>query len=115
MNNITQYFLDRNYLLVLYELLQVWQINDDEIFDVINIELPEYFLRSINEYNKQNTKQQMDTINNTIKIIDEKNQLSFLNKIIEKQICEAKNWCEKYKEKVNTKSNFIQEYREHKF
>ena len=57
----------------------------------------------------------MDTINNTIKIIEEKNKLSFLNKIIEKQIREAKNWCEKYKEKVNTSSNFIQEYREHKF
>ena len=46
-----------------------------------------------------NSKQQMDTINNTIKIIEEKNKLSFLNKIIERQIREAKNWCEKYKEK----------------
>ena len=107
--------IDRNYIVVLLELLKIWEKKEEEIFDVIDVELPEYFLRSINEYNKQNSKQQMDTINNTIKIIEEKNKLSFLNKIIERQICEAKNWCEKYKEKINTKSNFVQEYREHKF
>ena len=107
--------IDKNYLINLLDLLKIWGERDEEIFDVIDVNLPEYFLRSINEYNKMNSKQQMDTINNTIKIIEEKNKLSFLNKIIEKQIIEAKNWCEKYREKINTKSNFIQEYREHKF
>ncbi len=105
--------IDKEYLSTLLELLTLWK--DKDIYDVIGIDLPEYFLRNINDYNKMNSKQQMDTINNTIKIIEEKNKLSFLNKIIEKQIREAKNWCEKYKEKVNTNSNFIQEYREHKF
>ena len=70
---------------------------------------------TINEYNKSNSNQQIDTIKNTIKIIEDNNKLSFFNKIIEKQIIEAKKWCNKYNEKINTKSNFIQEYREHKF
>ena len=105
--------IDKEYLSTLLELLNLWK--DRDIFDVIGIDLPEYFLRNINDYNKMNSKQQMDTINNTIKIIEEKNKLSYLNKIIEKQITEAKKWCEKYKEKINTNSNFIQEYREHKF
>ena len=34
---------------------------------MIDIELPEYFLKMITDYNKLNAKQQMDTINNTIK------------------------------------------------
>lgn len=109
--------IDNEYLFNLYNMLDLWQTQSEpnDINDILDVDIPDYFLRSINEYNKMNSKQQMDTINNTIKIIEEKNKLSFLNKIVEKQIVEAKNWCEKYKEKINTKSNFIQEYREHKF
>ena len=70
--------IDKNYLIILLDLLKIWGEREEEIFDVIDVNLPEYFLRSINEYNKMNSKQQMDTINNTIKIIEEKNKLSFL-------------------------------------
>jgi|UniRef100_A0A6C0J645 23S rRNA U2552 (ribose-2'-O)-methylase RlmE/FtsJ len=109
--------IDYNYLLVLFELVDVWnkKPNPNEIYDILCIDMPDYFLKSINEYNKLNSKQQIDTINNTIKIIEDKNKLSFLNTIVEKQIVEAKKWCNKYKEKINIKSNFILEYREHKF
>jgi 23S rRNA U2552 (ribose-2'-O)-methylase RlmE/FtsJ len=109
--------IDYNYLLVLFDLVDVWnkKPNPNEIYDILCIDMPDYFLKSINEYNKLNSKQQIDTINNTIKIIEDKNKLSFLNTIVEKQIVEAKKWCNKYKEKINIKSNFIIEYREHKF
>ena len=49
-----------------------------------------YFIKQINEYNKQNSKQQIITINNTIKIINDFYKISFLNKIIERQIEAAK-------------------------
>ena len=66
-----------------------------DVFD----DIPEYFIRQINEYNKQNSKQQI-IIFITTKIINETNKLSFLNKIIETQIEAAYVWCEKYKEKL---------------
>ena len=109
--------IDHNYLLTLFELVDLWNKRDNpnNIYDILDLDIPSTFIKLINDYNKINSKQQIDTINKTIKIIDEKNQLSFLNRIIEKQIEEAKNWCIKYREKINTRSNFIQEYREHKF
>lgn len=109
--------IDYDYLLILFELIDIWNKMDNPnlVYNIIDIELPDYYLKSINEYNKLNSKQQIDTINNTINIIEEHNKLSFLNKIIERQIIEAKKWCHKYKEKINIKSNFVQVYREHKF
>ncbi len=109
--------IDYEYVLNLFNIIELWNQEDEpnSIVDILDIDIPDYFLKSINEYNKFNAKQQMETINKTITIIEEKNKLSFLNKIVEKQIIEAKNWCIKYKEKINVKSNFIQEYREHKF
>jgi hypothetical protein len=109
--------IEQNYLNHLYSLIDYWNNLKDpnSITDIFDDNIPEYFIKQINEYNKQNSKQQILTINNTIKIINETNKLSFLNKIIEKQIEAAKSWCEKYKEKINTKSNFISEYRENKF
>ena len=109
--------IDLSYLDNLYKLIDYWNNleNPNEVTDIFEDEIPEYFIKSINEYNKLNSKQQIITINNTINIINETNKLSFLNKIIERQIIGAKNWCEKYKEKINTKSSFIMEYRENKF
>jgi 23S rRNA U2552 (ribose-2'-O)-methylase RlmE/FtsJ len=109
--------IDINYLNYLYSLIDYWDNlkEPNSITDIFDDNIPDYFIRQINEYNKQNSKQQITTINNTIKIINETNKLSFLNKIIERQIEAAKSWCEKYREKINTKSNFISEYRENKF
>jgi hypothetical protein len=109
--------VNNNYLEFLYSVIGYWKSveNPCDIMDIFEDNIPDYFIRSINDYNKINSKQQIVTINSTINIINETNKLSFLNKIIERQIEAAKFWCEKYKEKINIKSNFIIEYRENKF
>lgn len=109
--------IELSYLSHLYALIDYWNnLNEpNSVMDIFDDDIPDYFIKQINDYNKQNSKQQIITINNTIKIINETNKLSFLNEIIETQIKAAKTWCEKYKEKINTKSNFISEYRENKF
>lgn len=109
--------VNTNYLEFLYNVIGYWKETDNpnDIMDIFEDNVPDYFIRNINEYNKINSKQQIVTINSTINIINETNKLSYLNKIIERQIEAAKFWCEKYKEKINTKSNFIIEYRENKF
>ena len=63
--------------------------NPNDITDIFEDNIPDYFIKSINEYNKMNSKQQIVTINRTINIINETNKLSFLNKI-ERQIESAK-------------------------
>jgi hypothetical protein len=109
--------VNQNYLSFLYNVINYWKNvdNPNDIMDIFEDNIPDYFIKSINEYNKINSKQQIVTINSTINIINDTNKLSFLNKIIERQIESAKEWCEKYREKINTKSNFILEYRENKF
>jgi hypothetical protein len=109
--------IDKDYLNFLYDVIKFWKNieNPNDIMDIFDDNIPEYFIKNINEYNKLNSKQQIVTINSTINIINDTNKLSFLNKIIERQIEAAKEWCEKYKEKINMKSNFIIEYRENKF
>jgi hypothetical protein len=109
--------IDQDYLNFLYDVIKYWKNidNPNDIMDIFDDNIPEYFIKSINEYNKINSKQQIVTINSTINIMNDTNKLSFFNKIIERQIEAAKEWCEKYREKINMKSNFIIEYRENKF
>jgi len=109
--------IDINYLSNLLNIIRYWNVIEKNmnISDIFGGILPEYFVNSMMKYNKINSKHQISIINNTIEIIKNKKKLSFLNKIIDNQIKQAKEWCKKYEEDINLKSSFIQGYKKNKF
>ena len=69
--------------------------------------IPSYFLKIIKDFNKNNSQQQIKTINKTLNLTKNKKNLSILNKIIENQVQKAKEWCNKYNQNINYGSNFL--------
>ena len=70
-----------------------------------HIELPESFLKDINDFNQNFVSSQMDLINNILQLIK-------INKKIEKtpskeQIKKAIEWCEKYELPINDKCTYL--------
>ena len=97
--------IDYSYLDTILQMLSVGNLKD--IFD---FNLPDSFIDQIREYNKENTKFQIKTIEYTLNLIQQKKNLSFLNNIIGEQVKKAKEWCEKYHVKINYRSNFVSKY-----
>jgi 23S rRNA U2552 (ribose-2'-O)-methylase RlmE/FtsJ len=72
---------------------------------IINIELPEEFIKMVNNYHKDFINQQMNKIDNTLKIISiRKNN----DKPTYKQIDLAKEWCRNYRIPINKNCYYLQ-------
>lgn len=70
----------------------------------LHIDIPETFIKDINEYNDNFTKLQMESINTILKNIESKN---ILKKPSDEQIKNAMDWCEKYGLPINQKCIYL--------
>lgn len=105
--------IDYKYLDEILNIIKLWEENEENIYinDIFEINIPSYFLKIIKEFNKNNSQQQIRTINKTLNLTKNKKNLSILNKIIENQVLKAKDWCDKYKQNINYGSNFFKNKR----
>ena len=105
--------IDYDYLDEILNIIKMWEKNEDSIYinDIFEGTIPSYFLKNIKEFNKNNSQQQVKTINKTLDLTRNKKNLSILNKLIENQVLKAKEWCNKYKQCINFSSNFIKQYK----
>ena len=101
--------IDYKYLDEILNIIKLWEDNEENIYinDIFETNIPPYFLKKIKEFNKNNSQQQIKTINKTLNLTKNKKNLSILNKIIENQVLKAKEWCDKYKQNINYGSNFL--------
>ena len=90
--------------------MKLWEDKEVFINDVFEDKVPNYFIKQIKNFNIENSKLQINTINFTINLLNKKKDLSEINKIVEKQVKKATDWCKKYGEEINEKSNFISRY-----
>ena len=112
--NSEKYIVCKNFLgidyLYLDEIVKILDLDNPNFHDIFDFKIPNSFLSQIKDFNKDNTKFQIKTIEYTLNLIEQKKNLSMLNSIIEKQVCKAKEWCEKYKMNINYRSNFVSKY-----
>ncbi len=101
--------IDYKYLDNLLSVIKLWEDNDEHIYinDIFECEIPFSFIKQIKNFNKDNSNEQIKTINKAIQLNRGKNNLSALSKIIDKQVQKATEWCNKYNQPINNKSNFI--------
>ena len=102
--------LPENYIQKLFIVIKSWDFLDREGFKVDSIfkgEIPKGLDDKINELNTLHYNHQKKSIVETINLIENKPNLSALNKIIKNQVSYAKEWCEKYDIPVNNKSTFL--------
>lgn len=96
--------IDYNYLDTLLLVLQY------DFIDVFDFDIPSSFISQIKDFNKENTKYQINTIEYTLNLIESKKNLSLLTSIIKNQVSKAKYWCQKYEIHINLNSNFVLKY-----
>ena len=103
--------IDYKYLEKLLEVIKMWD-EDEEVYinDIFDSKIPSSFIKQIRNFNLVNSKLQMKTISYTIELLNKKKGLSEINNIVEKQVEKATDWCKKYGEEINKKSNFITRY-----
>lgn len=102
--------IDYKYLEKLLNVIEMWEDNNIYINEIFDTQIPSYFIKQINNFNQQNSKLQIKTISYTIELVNKKKGLSEINKIVERQVKKATEWCNKYGEELNEKSNFITRY-----
>ena len=102
--------IDYKYLQELLNVIEVWEDDNIYINEIFDTQIPSYFIKQINNFNQRNSKLQIKTISYTIELVNKKKGLSEINKIVEKQVKKATDWCKKYGEELNEKSNFITRY-----
>ena len=100
--------IEIDYLNNLLDLLNIWnKLNLPFIHDIFTGDIPEYFIVQIEKYNIDNSDDQIISINNAIKFIENKVSLTVLDNVISNQVNKAMEWCDKYNEKININSSFI--------
>ena len=101
--------IDYKYLDNILSVIKLWEDNDEHIYinDIFECEIPFSFIKQIKNFNKENSNEQIKTINRAIQLNRGKNNLSVLSKIIDKQVQKATEWCHKYNQPINNKSNFL--------
>ena len=112
--NSEKYIICKNFTGIDYgyldELLSGLDKPDIILQDIFDFNIPSSFLNQIKNFNKINTKYQVNTIEYTLNLIEKKKNLSFLNNIIGNQVKKAKEWCDKYQIRINYRSNFVTKY-----
>lgn len=102
--------IPEKYIQKLFIVIKSWDLLEKEGFKVDNIfkgEIPKDLDDKINNLNTLHYNHQKKSIEDTINLIENKPNLSALNKIIKNQVVYAKKWCEKYDIPVNNKSTFL--------
>lgn len=93
----------------LLNIIEKWQnISDkiDETDSIIfkNLKIDNAFIQKINEYNKKYMEIQIFYLNSTLKLAETKIEKEHYYEIIQKQVNNAIDWCNKYSVEVNKNS-----------
>ena len=89
-----------NYLPKIRSLL-IDVLNDDKINRIIDEKIPEFFINKIEEMNSTIGLQQIETINNTMKLIENKNKNEKIENLIKNNIQKSIHWCIKHEVPYN--------------
>ena len=99
----------KNYYFKLAQFISIYlQHNNNNISSIINCEIPSYFINKIDDINIIIGQQQLESIDQIINIIKNKNKDEKIETIKKSNIQKSITWCEKFKiphnkfsEKVN--------------
>jgi 23S rRNA U2552 (ribose-2'-O)-methylase RlmE/FtsJ/uncharacterized protein YlaN (UPF0358 family) len=103
-DNLTE--LSKNKLL---DIIEKWNkvvssLKEDETIIFKNIKINNLFIQRLNEYNEKYMDTQMYYLNNTIQLSNEKINKEKYYEIIQKQVNNAIDWCNKYDIEINKNS-----------
>jgi 23S rRNA U2552 (ribose-2'-O)-methylase RlmE/FtsJ len=103
-DNLTE--LSKNKLL---DIIKKWNeivvsLKEDETIILKNIKIKNSFIQRLNEYNEKYMDTQMYYLNNTIELSNEKINKDKYYEIIQKQVNNAIDWCNKYNIEINKNS-----------
>jgi uncharacterized protein YlaN (UPF0358 family) len=79
-------------------------MKEDESIIFKNIKIDNSFIQRLSEYNEKYMDTQMFYLNNTIKLSESKIDKEKYYEIIQKQVNNAIDWCEKYNIEINKNS-----------
>ena len=93
----------------LLNIIEKWQNMADKIDDTDsiifkNLKIDNAFIQKINEYNKKYMEIQIFYLNSTLKLAETKIEKEHYYEIIQKQVNNAIEWCNKYSVEVNKNS-----------
>lgn len=96
----------KTYLLNIIEKWQNVADKIDEADSIIfkNLKIDNAFIQKINEYNKKYMEIQIFYLNSTLKLAETKIEKEHYYEIIQKQVNNAIEWCNKYSVDVNKNS-----------
>jgi hypothetical protein len=77
--------------------IDINNINNINIYSLINFDIPYYFISKINDINNTIGQQQLQTLDQIINILKNKNKEDKIENIKKINILKSVNWCEKYK------------------
>ncbi len=102
---------DKDYLLNLIKIYQDAVTNktllDNETFDLNGLKIPNTFVHTLINYNKDYIENQKFYLQKTIKLAYEKPSNEDYDKLIKDQIKNAISWCKKYNVPINHQSSFF--------
>lgn len=105
--NHNEFDLFYNYKTSLNEFIKNYDINEFNIQNIIDNNLPYYFLNKIDDINIIIGQQQLDIINQIISILKSKNIEEKMEVLKKNNIQKSINWCEKFKIPCNKFSDKI--------
>jgi hypothetical protein len=98
----------KNYYFKLAQIINTYLQNSNNISSIIDCEIPLYFINKIDDTNIIIGQQQLESIDQVINILKNKNKEDKIENIKKINIQKSVNWCEKFKiphnkfsEKVN--------------
>jgi hypothetical protein len=105
--NHNEFDLFYNYKTVLNDLIKNYNINESNIHNIIDNNIPYYFLNKLDDINIIFGQQQLETINQIINILKSKNIEEKMEVFKKNNIQKSINWCEKFKIPCNKFSDKI--------
>ena len=76
---------------------KIIELNEtDFIESFLNLDISYYFLNKLEEHNAIFGQQQIETINNTINLIENTNKNDKIDQLLKNNIQKSMNWCIKY-------------------
>ena len=101
--------LNDDYKKKLIDIIEIWynislKMKEDESIIFKNIKIDNSFIQRLSEHNEKYMDTQMFYLNNTIKLSESKIDKEKYYEIIQKQVNNAIDWCEKYNIEINKNS-----------
>ena len=78
-------------------LKKIIELNESNYIEsFLNLDISYYFLNKLEEHNAIFGQQQIETINNTINLIENTNKNDKIDQLVKNNIQKSMNWCMKY-------------------